>query len=77
MTMRKQYDFTNSVKNPYIKKIKQQISIRVDNDTLDYFKEVAIDADIPYQKLINFFLRDCAEQKKRPSIRWMPHKVHS
>lgn len=75
--MRKHYDFSNSVKNPFAKKLKQQISIRVDNDILDYFKAIATDADILYQKLMNMFLRDCAEQKKKPSIRWTAQKVNA
>jgi uncharacterized protein (DUF4415 family) len=75
--MRKHYDFSNSIRNPYTKKLKHQISIRVDNDILEYFKELSTDADIPYQKLMNLFLRDCKEKKKRPAINWEPQKVHA
>jgi predicted DNA binding CopG/RHH family protein len=72
--MLKHYDFSKSIKNPYIKKLKRQITIRVENDTIDYFKKIASDADIPYQKLINLFLRDCAQNKKIPEINWKPHR---
>jgi predicted DNA binding CopG/RHH family protein len=72
--MRKNYDFSNSVKNPYIKKLKKQVTIRLENDIIDYFKTIAADADIPYQKLINLFLRDCAENRKRPEINWKPQR---
>jgi predicted DNA binding CopG/RHH family protein len=72
--MLKNYDFSKSIKNPYVKKLKKQITIRVENDTIDYFKKIALDTDIPYQKLINLFLRDCAQQNKRPEINWKPQK---
>jgi len=72
--MKKNYDFSNSIKNPYIKKLKKQVTIRLEKDTIDYFKSIAADADIPYQKLINLFLRDCAENKKKPEIYWKPHR---
>ena len=69
--MRKHYDFSKSVRNPYIKKLKKQITIRIEQDILDYFKKLSADSDIPYQKLINLFLRDCAEHHKKPSIKWV------
>ncbi len=72
--MLKHYDFSKSVKNPYVKKLKKQITIRVENDTIDYFKRIAAETDIPYQKLINLFLRDCAEHNKTPEIQWKPHR---
>jgi predicted DNA binding CopG/RHH family protein len=72
--MKKEYDFSNSIKNPYTKKLKKQVTIRLENDTIDYFKSIATDADIPYQKLINLFLRDCAVNHKKPEIRWKPHR---
>ena len=69
--MRKEYNFSKAKKNPYIKKLKKQITIRVENETIDYFKKMAAETDIPYQKLINFFLRDCAEKKRKPEIKWV------
>ena len=57
--MRKEYDFSDSVKNPYAKKLKKPISIRLDEDTIGYFKGMSEDTGIPYQNLINLYLRDC------------------
>jgi len=68
--MKKEYDFSNAVRNPYIKKLKRPVTIRLEKDTIDYFKKMAAEVDIPYQKLINLFLRDCAQYKKHPAIRW-------
>ena len=68
--MKRQYDFSKSIKNPYIKKLKKQISIRIENDTVEYFKKLASEIDIPYQNLMNMYLRECAENNKKPNIRW-------
>ena len=68
--MRDNYDFSNSVKNPYIKKLKKQISIRIDIETIEYFKKLSSEMGIPYQSLINIFLSDCAEKQKKPEIAW-------
>ena len=68
--MRNEYDLSKSVKNPYAKKLKRQITIRLENETIEYFKELAVETDIPYQKLINLFLRNCAEKEMKPSIQW-------
>ena len=68
--MRKEYNFSESIKNPYAKKLKRQITIRLENDTIDYFKQLASEVDIPYQVLINIFLRDCAQKNLKPSISW-------
>lgn len=68
--MRSEYDFSKSIKNPYTKKLKKQITIRLENDTIEYFKNLANETDIPYQKLINMFLKDCAENKLKPTMKW-------
>jgi len=68
--MKKEYDFSQSIKNPYIKKLKKQISIRIENDTVEYFKELALKTGIPYQNLMNMFLRECAEKNMKPNILW-------
>jgi predicted DNA binding CopG/RHH family protein len=68
--MKKEYAFSNSVKNPYVKKLKHQITIRIEDETIKYFKELASETDIPYQKLINMFLRECAQKELRPDISW-------
>ncbi len=70
--MRKEYDFSNMKgrRNPYTKQLKKQITIRLGVDILEYFKELAEETGIPYQNLINLYLRDCAVSKKRPSFEW-------
>ena len=68
--MKKQYDFSKGKKNPYARQLKRQITIRLDEDTLAYFKKLAEEAEVPYQTLINLFLRDCAKGKKRLTMRW-------
>jgi predicted DNA binding CopG/RHH family protein len=70
LEMRKSYDFSESVKNPYAKKLKKQITIRLDEDTIDYFKELAEAKGIPYQSLINLYLRDCAQSQRDLKIQW-------
>jgi predicted DNA binding CopG/RHH family protein len=68
--MKKNYDFSKGKRNPYAKRLKKQITIRLDESTLGYFKRLADETDVPYQTLINLFLRDCARAKKRPAMRW-------
>ena len=68
--MRKEYNFSNSVKNPYTKKLKKQVTIRLEKDTIEYFKKLAAEVDIPYQVLINMYLRDCAQNNIKPDISW-------
>jgi predicted DNA binding CopG/RHH family protein len=68
--MRSEYDFSHSRKNPYVKQLKRQITIRLDATAVDYFKQMAAELGMPYQNLINLFLRDCAAQKRRPMIQW-------
>ena len=68
--MRKQYDFSNSVPNPYAQKLKKQITIRLDEDTISYFKGMADDKGIPYQSLINLYLRDCAQSHRDLKFQW-------
>jgi uncharacterized protein (DUF4415 family) len=70
VAMRETYDFSNAIKNPYAKRMKQQITIRIDQDTVDYFKAMADDKGIPYQSLINLYLRDCANTHKQLDISW-------
>ena len=66
--MRDNYDFSKSVKNPYIKKLKKQVTIRLDQDTLSYFKQLAENKGLPYQSLINLYLRDCAQSNR--DLKW-------
>lgn len=68
--MRKEYDFSKAQKNPYAGKLKRQVTIRVDEGTISYFKDLAQDLGIPYQTLINMYLRDCAVAHKKVSLQW-------
>lgn len=62
--MQPEYNFANGVKNPYVKKLKRQITINIDNSTIDYFKELASKSGVPYQTLMNLYLSDCAQNQK-------------
>ena len=70
--MKDEYDIRslNPRKNPYSKKLKKQITINIDSDTIDFFKSQSEDSGIPYQTLINLYLSDCAKQKKQLQISW-------
>lgn len=68
--MKEEYDFSNARKNPYAKKLKKQITINLDADTIEYFKMQSQDSGIPYQTLINLYLADCAAHKKRLQVSW-------
>ena len=68
--MREHYDFSKAIRNPYAKRLKQQITIRLDKRTIEYFKELAEETGIPYQTLINLYLRDCAATGRKLSMRW-------
>lgn len=63
-------DFSKSVRNPYLKKPKKQLTIRLDEDTIEYFRGLAEESGIPYQSLINLYLRDCAAEKKKLHLNW-------
>ena len=66
--MRDNYDFSRSIQNPYSKKLKKQITIRIDEDTIEFFKNMAEDKGIPYQSLINLYLRDCVKSQRKLSF---------
>jgi uncharacterized protein (DUF4415 family) len=68
--MRKQYDFSKAKKNPYASQLKRQITIRLDGDAIDYFKSISKDVGIPYQSLINLYLRDCAAEHRTLNLSW-------
>ena len=68
--MKKRYDFSKSVKNPYLRKPKKQLTIRLDEDTIDHFRALAEKNGIPYQNLINLYLRDCAASGRKLSMKW-------
>ena len=68
--MKKEYDFSKARRNPYAKRLKRQVTIRLDQATIAYFKTLAEDAGIPYQTLINLYLRDCASSRRRLAMAW-------
>ena len=68
--MRDEYNFSNARKNPYAKKLKKQITINIDVDTIDYFKNQSESSGIPYQTLINLYLADCATEGKQLKLSW-------
>ena len=68
--MRKEYDFSKSVKNPYAKHLKKQVTLRLGIDVIDYFKKLAEETGVPYQNLINLYLQDCAHSQKKLRLKW-------
>ena len=68
--MRKEYDFSKGRRNPYAARLKRQVTIRLDKQTITYFKGLSEESGIPYQTLINLYLRDCAATQKRLSLAW-------
>lgn len=70
--MRDHYDFSKMKgrKNTYIKYLKQPVTIRLDRDTVSYFKSIAEETGIPYQSLINLYLRDCAVNQRKLQMNW-------
>jgi predicted DNA binding CopG/RHH family protein len=68
--MRKEYDFSKAQKNPYASLLKRQVTIRLDEETVRYFKQLAAEAGIPYQTLINLYLRDCAASGRKLALQW-------
>jgi predicted DNA binding CopG/RHH family protein len=70
--MKKEYDFTkmNGRKNPYAKKLKKQVTLRLGMDVIEYFKKQAEETGIPYQNLINLYLSECAHSHKKLTLKW-------
>ncbi|ROO30667.1 BrnA antitoxin family protein [Salinisphaera japonica] len=70
--MKEEYDFSTmtSRKNPYAAKLKRQVTIRMRDDVITYFKTMAEETGIPYQSLINLYLRDCMTNGRQPDLSW-------
>ena len=68
--MRKEYDFSAARKNPYASQLKKQITIRLDEESIGYFKSISEEVGIPYQSLINLYLRDCAASRRKLNLNW-------
>jgi BrnA antitoxin of type II toxin-antitoxin system len=73
MSMRAEYDLSKmkSRRNPYASKLKKPVTMRLSEDVLEYFKGMAAEAGVPYQSLINLYLRDCIAQNRRVEIKWL------
>ena len=74
--MRSHYDFSKSKPNPYAKQLKKSVTIRLGVDVIEYFKAMAEETGVPYQSLINLYLRDCAQQRRRLRTQW-PSDAHA
>ncbi|MBL1162178.1 MAG: antitoxin [Chlorobi bacterium] len=68
--MRKEYDFSAARKNPYASRLKKQVTIRLDEESINYFKAISEQVGIPYQSLINLYLRDCAASQRKLNLNW-------
>jgi uncharacterized protein (DUF4415 family) len=69
--MKAEYDFSNSKPNPYAKLLKKEVKLKIDEDALLYFKDLASELDMPYQNLINSYLRDCVQRHRKPAVKWV------
>ena len=70
--MRKHYDFSQAKPNPYAKRLKKEITLRLDERTVNYFEALSKETGIPSRTLINLYLRECAASRKRLALRWKP-----
>ena len=68
--MRKEYDFSNARKNPYASQLKKQVTIRLDEESIGYFKALSEEVGIPYQSLINLYLVDCVNSQRTLQLTW-------
>jgi uncharacterized protein (DUF4415 family) len=68
--MRKEYDFTDSVRNPHATHSRKRVTIRLGTDVIEYFKAMAKETGVPYQSLINLYLRECAHSGKKLTLKW-------
>jgi uncharacterized protein (DUF4415 family) len=68
--MKKEYDFSKAKRNPYAKRLKRQVTIRLDQETIGYFKKLAKETGVGYQTLINMYLRDCAASRRKIRLHW-------
>ena len=68
--MKREYDFSKGRANPYAAKLKRSVTIRLDDATIEYFKAMSVESEIPYQTLINLYLRECAASGRRLTMEW-------
>jgi len=74
--MKKEYDLSKlkSRKNPYASKLKKSVTMRLSEDIISYFKDMATESGVPYQSLINLYLRDCVLHHRKVDISWKNNK---
>jgi len=70
--MRKHYDFSQAKPNPYAKRLKREVTVQLDEGTVEYFEAIAAETGIPARTLMNLYLRECAASRKRLALRWKP-----
>ena len=70
--MKKHYDFSKARPNPYAKLLKKEVTLKLDERTVEYFEVLSDETGIPYRTLINLYLRECAASRKKPAIQWKP-----
>jgi predicted DNA binding CopG/RHH family protein len=70
--MKREYDFSKARKNPYARRLRRQVTIRLEEATIRYFKALAEEVGVPYQTLINLYLRDCALAGRKLTLHWKP-----
>ena len=70
--MKREYDFSKARKNPYAARLRRQVTIRLEEATISYFKTLAEEVGVPYQTLINLYLRDCALSGRKLTLNWKP-----
>ena len=75
--MRKEYDFNDSVRNPYAKHFRKQVTMRLGTDVIEYFKALARETGVPYQNLINLYLSDCVRSQRVLQLEWAPQEERS
>jgi predicted DNA binding CopG/RHH family protein len=70
--MKDEYDLSTmkSHRNPYASKLKKPVTMRLGEDVIAYFKNMAEESGVPYQSLINLYLRDCVTSNKKIDINW-------
>lgn len=68
--MKDEYDFSQATPNPYAKQLKKMLTLRIDEESINYFKRLSDETGLPYQTLINLFLKDCVKNQRRPNIHW-------
>lgn len=69
--MKDNYDFSQSIKNPYFKKLQKPVTIELKQDIIDYFTKLAEETGISYQSLIELYLQDCVYQQRKPVLQWL------